>query len=67
MHDQALQAAGQAREAVQNNSMMLQEEADPTHEKLLSQLEQAKMQEQVSSSLQQMSEMAAPKNVPTPR
>jgi phage shock protein A len=64
MHDQALQAAGQAREAVQNNSMMLQEKLTE-RTKLLSQLEQAKMQEQVSSSLQQMSEMAAPKNVPT--
>ncbi len=64
MHDQALQAAGQAREAVQNNSMMLQEKLTE-RTKLLSQLEQAKMQEQVSSSLQQMSEMAAPKNVPS--
>jgi phage shock protein A len=33
--------------------------------KLLSQLEQAKMQETVSASLQQMSDMAAPTNVPT--
>lgn len=64
MHDQALQAAGQAREAVQNNSMMLQEKLSE-RTKLLSQLEQAKMQEQVSASLQQMSEMAAPKNVPS--
>jgi phage shock protein A len=33
--------------------------------KLLSQLEQAKMQEQVSKSLNQMSELAAPGNVPS--
>jgi phage shock protein A len=64
LHDQALQAAGQAREAVQNNSLLLQEKLTE-RSKLLSQLEQAKMQEQVSASLQQMSEMAAPRNVPT--
>jgi phage shock protein A len=32
---------------------------------LLSQLEQAKMQEQVTKSLQSMSELSAPSNVPT--
>jgi phage shock protein A len=64
LHDQALQAAGQAREAVQTNAQMLQQRlAERT--KLLSQLEQAKMQETVSASLQQMSDLAAPTNVPT--
>jgi phage shock protein A len=64
MHDQAMQAAAQAREAVDNNATMLQEKlAERT--KLLSQLDQAKMQETVSASLQQMSEMAAPSNVPS--
>jgi phage shock protein A len=64
LHDQALQAAGQAREAVQNNAMMLQQKlAERTT--LLSQLEQAKMQEQVSASLSQMSELAAPSNTPS--
>ncbi|PZS13598.1 MAG: hypothetical protein DLM57_16230 [Pseudonocardiales bacterium] len=64
LHDQSLQAAGQARESVQNNAMMLQQKlAERT--KLLTQLEQAKMQETVSKSLQQMSELAAPSNVPT--
>jgi phage shock protein A len=64
LHDQALQAAGQAREAVQNNAMMLQQKlAERT--KLLSQLEQAKMQETVSASLRQMSELAAPSNTPS--
>jgi phage shock protein A len=64
LHDQALQAAGQAREAVQTNSRILQQRlAERT--KLLSQLEQAKMQETVSASLQQMSDLAAPSNVPT--
>jgi phage shock protein A len=64
LHDQALQAAKQAREAVQTNAVMLQEKLTE-RTKLLGQLEQAKMQEQVSASLQQMSEMAAPKNVPS--
>jgi phage shock protein A len=44
--------------------MMLQQKlAERT--KLLSQLEQAKMQEQVSKSLNQMSELAAPTNTPS--
>jgi phage shock protein A len=64
MHDQALQAAQQARQAVQDNRMLLEEKLTE-RTKLLSQLEQAKMQEQVSQSLSQMSELAAPKNVPT--
>lgn len=64
LHDQSLQAAGQAREAVQNNSMILQQRLGE-RTKLLSQLEQAKMQEQVSASLNQMSELAAPSNTPS--
>lgn len=64
LHDHALQAAAQARESVQNNDAMLRQKlAERT--KLLTQLEQAKMQETVSKSLQQMSEMAAPSNVPS--
>ncbi|MDT4924771.1 MAG: hypothetical protein QOG01_2484 [Pseudonocardiales bacterium] len=64
LHDQALQAAGRARESVQTNSTMLQQRlAERT--KLLSQLEQAKMQETVAASLQQMSDLAAPSNVPS--
>ena len=64
LHDQALQAAGQAKKAVEQNAMMLQQKiAERT--KLLSQLEQAKMQEQVSASLQSMSEMSAPGNTPS--
>ncbi|EWM16541.1 MULTISPECIES: PspA/IM30 family protein [unclassified Kutzneria] len=64
LHDQALQAAGQAKGAVERNAMMLQQKlAERT--KLLSQLEQAKMQEQVAKSLNQMSELAAPGNVPS--
>ncbi|GAA2050242.1 PspA/IM30 family protein [Williamsia deligens] len=64
LHDQSLHAAAQAKQAVEQNSMMLQQKlAERT--KLLSQLEQAKMQEQVSSSLQQMSELSAPGNTPS--
>jgi phage shock protein A len=64
LHDQSLQAAAQAKQAVERNAMMLQQRlAERT--KLLSQLEQAKMQEQVSKSLSQMSELAAPSSVPS--
>jgi phage shock protein A len=64
LHDQAIQAAGQAKQAVERNSMALQQKiAERT--KLLSQLEQAKMQEQAAKSLQQMSELAAPGNTPS--
>jgi phage shock protein A len=64
LHDQALQAAAQAREAVKTNAQILQRRL-AERAKLLSQLEQAKMQETVSKSLQQMSDLAAPSNVPT--
>jgi phage shock protein A len=64
LHDQSLGAAAQAKQAVERNAMMLQQKlAERT--KLLSQLEQAKMQEQVSASLNQMSELAAPTNTPS--
>ncbi|WP_040836576.1 phage shock protein PspA [Nocardia brevicatena] len=65
LHDQSLQAAAQAKKAVEQNAMLLQQKvAERT--KLLSQLEQAKMQEQVSASLQQMdSTLSAPGNVPS--
>jgi phage shock protein A len=64
MHDQAIGAAKQAREAVKNNEMILERKLSE-RTKLLSQLEQAKMQEQVAASLNQISQMAAPKNVPS--
>ncbi len=64
LHDQALTAAQQARKAVQTNASMLEQKLSE-RTKLLSQLEQAKMQEQVSASLNQISDMAAPTNVPS--
>lgn len=64
LHDQALAAATQARQAVENNAMLLQQKlAERT--KLLSQLEQAKMQETVARSLESMSSMAAPGTTPS--
>ena len=66
LHDQALGAAAQAKKAVEQNAMVLQQKiAERT--KLLSQLEQAKMQEQVSKSLRSMSEIAAPGHHAEPR
>ncbi|AZG44139.1 PspA/IM30 family protein [Gordonia insulae] len=63
LHDQSLQAAQQAKQAVERNAMMLQQKL-AERSKLLSQLEQAKMQEQVSASLNSMSELAVPGNTP---
>ncbi|MGS2614605.1 PspA/IM30 family protein [Micromonospora sp. LZ34] len=64
LHDQALGAAAQARKAVENNSMILQQKlAERT--KLLSQLEQAKMQESVAQSLESMSALTASGTTPT--
>ncbi|HSL09273.1 MAG TPA: PspA/IM30 family protein [Pseudonocardiaceae bacterium] len=64
LHDQSLQAAGQAKQAVERNALVLQGKI-AERAKLLSQLEQAKMQEQVSASLRSMSELAAPGNTPS--
>jgi phage shock protein A len=64
LHDQSLGAAQQAKQAVERNSMILQQKiAERT--KLLSQLEQAKMQEQTAESLRSMTELAAPSNTPS--
>jgi phage shock protein A len=64
LHDQAVGAAAQARKAVENNAMLLQQKlAERT--KLLSQLEQAKMQETVARSLESMSSLAAPGTTPS--
>ena len=62
-HDEALQAAEQAKGAVEQSRMRLQTIlAERT--KLLSQLEQAKMQEQVSASIKSVNELSAPGNTP---
>jgi phage shock protein A len=64
LHDQSLQAAAQAKHAVEQSATQLQSTlAERT--KLMSQLQQAKMQEQVSASLSSMSELAPPGDVPS--
>lgn len=63
LHDQSLTAAQSAKQAVERNAMVLKGKLDE-RTKLLGQLEQAKMQEHVSSSLNQMSELSAPGNTP---
>ena len=58
LHDQSLQQAAQAKKAVARNSMQLQQKV-AERAKLLSQLEQAKMQEKVSESLQSMNQISS--------
>lgn len=57
LHDQSLQQAEQAKKAVERNSMQLQQQA-AERTKLLSQLEQAKMQEKVAESISSMNAVA---------
>ncbi len=64
LHDQAIQAAGQAKQAVKRNEMLLQQKITE-RTKLLSQLEQAKMQERAAESLRSMSELTAPGTTPS--
>jgi phage shock protein A len=64
MHDQALQAAEQAKRAVEQNAVRLQSTL-AERSKLLSQLDQAKMQERVADSLKSISELSVPGNVPS--
>ena len=63
LHDQALQQAQSAKKAVERNSMALQQKvAERT--KLLSQLEQAKMQEKVADSLKSRDALTASGDTP---
>lgn len=64
LHDQALQQAEQAKRAVERNNAALRQKVDG-RSKLLSQLEQAKMQEKVSESLNSMNELSAGGNTPS--
>lgn len=64
LHDQALQQAEQAKKTVERNGMALREKVNE-RSKLLSQLEQAKMQEKVSESLNSMNELSANGNSPS--
>ena len=63
MHLQSTEAANQAKAAVQQNSSALQQKL-AERQKLLSQLDQAKMQEQMNSAMSSLSE-AVGQDVPT--
>lgn len=56
LHLQATEAADQAKSAVEQNSAVLQKKLSERH-KLLGQLEQAKMQEQMNTAMSSLSEM----------
>jgi phage shock protein A len=64
MHDQAIDAATRARQAVETNALNLQKQL-AERSKLLSQLENAKMQERMNSALKQMDELSPKGDVPT--
>jgi phage shock protein A len=64
MSERAAQASAQARDAVETNALALQKRiAERT--KLLSQLDQAKMQEQLNRAMAGMTELAAPGDTPS--
>ncbi|MET0478822.1 MAG: PspA/IM30 family protein [Actinomycetota bacterium] len=64
MAERAAQASAQARDAVETNALALQKQlAERT--KLLSQLDQAKMQEQLNRAMEGMTELAAPRDTPS--
>ena len=64
LHDQALGSADAAKRAVEQNAYMLQQRL-AERSKLLTQLEHAKMQEQMNSALQQVGELSVPGDVPS--
>ncbi|MGZ6840263.1 MAG: PspA/IM30 family protein [Frankiaceae bacterium] len=64
LHDQALQSSEAAKKAVEQNAYQMQQQL-AERSKLLTQLEHAKMQEQMSKSLEQMSSIAPPGDTPS--
>lgn len=64
LHDQSLQASEQAKRAVEQNAFLLQKRL-AERSQLLSQLDQAKMQERMNDALRSVSELTAPGDVPT--
>jgi phage shock protein A len=64
LHEQAVQASEQAKQAVQDNEQRLRSQL-AERSKLLTQLESAKMREQMNTALNQMSELAPPGDTPT--
>ena len=63
LHDQALQSSEAAKKAVEQNAYQMQQQL-AERSKLLTQLEHAKMQEQMSKSLEQMSAIAPQGDTP---
>jgi len=64
LHDQALQASETAKKAVEQNAFLLQKRLSE-RSRLLSQLEQTKMQERMNEALQSVSELSVTDDVPT--
>ncbi|MBA3690493.1 MAG: PspA/IM30 family protein [Actinobacteria bacterium] len=64
LHDQSITAALSARKAVETNALNLQKQL-AERSKLLSQLDNAKMQERMNSALKQMNELAPKGDVPS--
>ena len=64
MSERAAQASAQARAAVETNALALQKKITE-RTKLLSQLDQAKMQEQLNRAMAGMTELAAPGDTPS--
>jgi phage shock protein A len=64
LHDQSLTAAQAARKAVETNALNLQKQL-AERSKLLSQLDNAKMQERMNSALKQMNELSPKGDVPS--
>jgi phage shock protein A len=64
LHDQSITAAIAARKAVETNALNLQKQL-AERSKLLSQLDNAKMQERMNSALKQMNELSPKGDVPS--
>jgi phage shock protein A len=64
LHDQSITAAISARKAVETNALNLQKQL-AERSKLLSQLDNAKMQERMNSALKQMNELSPKGDVPS--
>jgi len=64
LHDQSITAAMAARRAVETNALNLQKQL-AERSKLLSQLDNAKMQERMNAALSQMNELAPKGDVPS--
>ena len=64
LHDRAAKASEQARSAVETNAMMLQNKL-AERSRLLSQLDQAKMQERMNEAMASMTELAPAGDTPT--